>query len=89
MLIQTLICPQQLVFESMKKHFDSGTNHAICAQSVAGSNIFNDCHKIGLLHGAVACFVTWFCAVHWLLRLRRTLKETIYGIAFESVSKNA
>ncbi len=53
---------------------------------MAQVSIFNDGHKIGLVH---AHFATWFYALHWLLRLKRALKATIQGAAFKSVAKNA
>ncbi len=69
--------------------FGSGANHAIHAQFMAQASVFNDGHKIGLLQGAGTRFATWFYAMHRLLRLKRALKATIHGAAFESVAKNA
>ena len=69
--------------------FGSGANHAIHAQFMAQASIFNDGRNIGLLRGAGTRFATWFYAIHWLLRLKRALKATIHGAAFESVAKNA
>ncbi len=56
---------------------------------MAQASIFNDGRKIGLLRGAGTQFATWFYAMHRLLRLKRALKATIHGAAFESVAKNA
>ncbi len=69
--------------------FGSGANHAIHAQFMAQASIFNDGRKIGLLRGKGTHFATWFYAMHRLLRLKKALKATIHGAAFESVAKNA
>ena len=45
------------------------------AQFMAQASIFNDGHKIELLCGAGTRFATWFYAMHWLLRLKRALKD--------------
>lgn len=56
---------------------------------MAQSSSFNEGRKIGLFRGAGTRFATWFYAMHRLLRLKRALKATIHGAAFESVAKNA
>ncbi len=56
---------------------------------MAEASVFNDSHKIGLFHGAGTPVATWFDVIHRLLRLKKALKATVYGAAFESVSKNA
>ncbi len=90
MSYKTLTIPQQLVLKACRLFniFGSDVNHAIHAQFMAQASIFNDGHKIGLLHGAGTHFATWFYAMHCLLRLKRALKATIHGAAFESVAKN-
>ncbi len=82
---------QPLVLKACRLYniFGSGDIHAIHDQFMAQVSIFNYGHKIGLLQGAGICFATWFNAIHWLLRLKRALKVTIHGAAFESVAKNA
>ncbi len=91
MLNKTLTFLQQLSLKACRLYdiFGSDVNDAIHVQFMAQASIFNDSHKIGLLCGAGTCFTIWFYAIHQLLRLKRALKATIHGAAFESVAKNA
>ncbi len=56
---------------------------------MAQASCFNNGKKIGLLQGAGTRFATWFYAMHRLLRLKKALKATVHGAAFDSVAKNA
>ncbi len=91
MFYKTLTFPQRLVLKACRLYniFGSGANHANHAQFMAQASIFNDGHKIGLLHRAETHFATWFYGMHQLLRLKLALKAIIYGVAFETVAKNA
>ncbi len=71
MFYRTLTIPQQIVLKACRLYniFGSGANHAIHAQFIAQASIFNDGHKIGLLHGALQ-----HGSMHQLLRLKRAMK---------------
>ncbi len=56
---------------------------------MAQASCFNNGKKIGLLQGAGTRFATWFYAMHRLLRLKKALKATVHGTAFDSAAKNA
>ncbi len=91
LLFATHTSCQQLALKAYRLYniFGSGANHAIHAQFMAQASIFNDGRKIGLLRGAGTGFTTWFYAMDRLLRLKRALKVTIHGAAFEAVANNA
>jgi hypothetical protein len=62
--------------------FGSGANHAIHAQFVTQSSLYNKGQLIGLLQGAGTWFATWFYAMHHALHLKRALLATIHQQKF-------
>jgi hypothetical protein len=72
--------------------FGSGAHHAIYAQFMAQSSMYNKGQPVGLLHGAGTRFASWFYAMHRALRLRQALLSTIHQQKFlelESVKKQS
>jgi len=72
--------------------FGSGAHHAIYAQFMAQSAMYNKGRKVGLLRGAGTRFASWFYAMHRSLRLRQALLSTIHQQKFlelESVKKQS
>ena len=58
--------------------FGSGAHHAIYAQFMAQSSMYNKGRPVGLLRGAGTRFASWFYAMHQALRLRQALLSTIH-----------
>jgi hypothetical protein len=72
--------------------FRSGANHAIHAQFVAQSSLYNKGQLIGLLRGAGTWFATWFYAMHHALCLKQALLAMIHQQKFldlESAKKQS
>ncbi len=67
--------------------FGSGSNHGIRAQLLVQASTFKSRKKIGLLQGAGKLYATWFYTIHRLLHLKKALKATLHGTAFDSVAK--
>jgi hypothetical protein len=62
--------------------FGSGAHHAIYAQFMVQSSLYNKGRLVGLLQGAGTWFATWFYAMYWALHLRQALLSTIHQHKF-------
>ncbi len=68
--------------------FGGEVNQSINTQTMAQANTFISGKLIDLLQGSGARFVTWFYTMYGLSCLKKSLKATVHGAAFDSDTKN-